>query len=90
MKTTLDIPDELFREAKIKAAREGVKFKDLVAEGLQLLISGKKKNQKTKRTRFPIIFGKPGSKTLTDEKIAEAEEAALKEEAQKYAKLMRR
>lgn len=30
MRTTLDLPDELFREAKARAALEGVKFKDLM------------------------------------------------------------
>jgi hypothetical protein len=39
MRTTLDLPDELFREAKARAALEGVKLKDLmerfVRQGLQ-------------------------------------------------------
>jgi hypothetical protein len=38
MKTTLDIPNALYRKAKIKAATEGRKLKDLVADGLTLVV----------------------------------------------------
>jgi hypothetical protein len=31
MRTTIDLPDSLFREAKTRAVQSGVKFKDLVA-----------------------------------------------------------
>ncbi len=34
MKTTLEIPDELFREAKSKAALRGVPFRQIVTEAL--------------------------------------------------------
>ena len=36
--TTLEIPDDLYRRAKVKAAMEGRKLKDLVADGLLLVI----------------------------------------------------
>jgi hypothetical protein len=35
MKTTIEVPDELYRRAKAEAALRGRKLKDLVAEGLQ-------------------------------------------------------
>lgn len=35
MKTSLEIPDEIVREVKMLAAREGKKLKDIVAEALQ-------------------------------------------------------
>ena len=38
MKTTLEIPTPLYRQAKAKAALEGRKLKDLVAEGLTLVL----------------------------------------------------
>lgn len=38
MKTTVDLPDDLFRRAKAEAALRGVKFKDLVQEGLQRVL----------------------------------------------------
>jgi hypothetical protein len=34
MKTTVDLPDELYRRAKAEAALRGRKFRDLVTEGL--------------------------------------------------------
>ena len=36
MKTTLELPDHLMREVKVRAAQEGRKLKDLVAELLRL------------------------------------------------------
>lgn len=38
MRTTVDLPDELFRRAKAEAAMRGKKFKDLVEEGLRAVI----------------------------------------------------
>ena len=35
MKTTLDLPDELVREVKLRAVHEGKKLKDLTAEILR-------------------------------------------------------
>jgi hypothetical protein len=42
MRTTVDIPDELFRRAKSEAALRGRKLKDLVAEGLRLVLDNEK------------------------------------------------
>lgn len=38
MKTTIEVPDELYRRAKAAAALRGRKLKDLVAEGLRLVL----------------------------------------------------
>jgi len=43
MKTTLEIPDDLYRQAKIHAAHENRKMKDLVSEGLRLVFGMSKK-----------------------------------------------
>ncbi len=40
MKTTLDIPNDLYRQLKAQAALENRKVKDLVAQGLRLVLSG--------------------------------------------------
>jgi hypothetical protein len=56
MKTTLDIPDDLFREIKAKAALEGLKLKDLVAEALRAVLSGKQSaTRKPRRIKFPVL-----------------------------------
>jgi hypothetical protein len=38
MKTTVELPDDLYRRAKIEAARRGNKLKDLVEQGLRLVL----------------------------------------------------
>jgi hypothetical protein len=38
MRTTIDIPDELFRRVKSEAALRGKKLKDLVEEGLRTVV----------------------------------------------------
>ncbi len=38
MKTTLEIPDDIYRQAKVFAAQENRKMKDLVSEGLRLVL----------------------------------------------------
>ena len=43
MKTTLEIPDDLYRQAKVQAAHENRKMKDLVSEGLRLVLGLPKK-----------------------------------------------
>lgn len=40
MKTTVELSDELFRRAKAEAALRGRKLKDLVEEGLRLVLQG--------------------------------------------------
>ena len=42
MKTTIEIPDTLIREAKQVASDEGTTLKDLVEEGLRRLLSHRK------------------------------------------------
>lgn len=39
MRTTVDLPDELFRRAKAEAAMRGRKFKDLIEDGLRLILA---------------------------------------------------
>ena len=38
MKTTVEMPEELYRRAKAEAALRGRKLKDLVEEGLRLVL----------------------------------------------------
>jgi plasmid stability protein len=58
MKTTLDLPDDLMRAIKIRAAREDRKLKDLVAE---LLRRGMEQEWPAPRARhrvkLPLIRG---------------------------------
>jgi hypothetical protein len=86
MKMTLEIPDDLFREVKAKAALEGRKLKDLVADSLRETLLGKTMGETRQHVQFPIIKRK-GSSVLTAVKdIAEIEDT---EEALYYARFMR-
>lgn len=75
MKTTLDLPDDLMREIKLRAVREDRKLKDLIAE---LLRKGLERpsaagDQEPRRAVFPIFRGghpaAPGEEA-TPERIA--------------------
>jgi hypothetical protein len=74
MKTTLDIPDDLYRAAKAKAALENRKIKDLVAEALTKLVYGAEMPRRSKRRALPLVKSrKKGSLRLTNDIIARTE-----------------
>jgi len=39
MKTTVEVPDDLYRRAKAEAALRGLKLKDMIEEGLRLVLA---------------------------------------------------
>ena len=90
MKTSLDIPEELYRSVKVKAAQEGRKVSDLVAEGLRLLLNPAPPTQGKHRIQFPLFPAKPGQRVLTDEMVYAAEAEVWEEEAKQAAAFMRR
>jgi hypothetical protein len=59
MKTTLDLPDELMREVKIRAVHEQKKLKDTIAElirkGLSAAKSGRQKIPKPIKLRRGFV-----------------------------------
>ena len=59
MRTTVDIPDELFRRTKSEAALCGRKLKDLVAEGLRLVLDQEKPPAESEKK--PSRSPRPGS-----------------------------
>src|SRR5438477_10765760 len=46
MKTTVEVPDELYRRAKAEAALRGRKLRDLVEEGLRLVLEAPRKTRR--------------------------------------------
>jgi hypothetical protein len=46
MKTTVEVPDDLYRRAKAEAALRGRKLKDLIEEGLRLVLEAPRKTRK--------------------------------------------
>ncbi len=84
MKSSVEIPDGLFREAKATAARNGTKLKDLVADGLRLVLTQAKPERS--RLQFPLIPHRKGSPRLTAaevNKIIETED--LEQDAAKVS-----
>ncbi|HEY1794765.1 MAG TPA: hypothetical protein VGG57_01465 [Stellaceae bacterium] len=47
MRTTIDLPDDLFRRAKSEAALRGRKLKDLIEEGLRAVVDDPSHGEKT-------------------------------------------
>jgi hypothetical protein len=88
MKTTVDIPDELFRQAKATAARNGFTLKDLVADGLRLVLRQPK--PEGRRLKFPLIPRKPGAPRLTLAQVNRIEAAEASETDHAHARNRRR
>jgi hypothetical protein len=59
MKTTVEVPDELYRRAKAAAALRGRKLKDLVEEGLRLVLDAPRKTRQ-KRSLAELMKGARG------------------------------
>jgi hypothetical protein len=79
MRTTIDIPDELLKDAKRKALEEDTTLRQLVIEGLKLRSGVAKSRQ---RIEFPIIRSKnPGTLHLTNEQINDILDADLLDSA---------
>ena len=90
MKTTVEIPDELFRQAKAKAALEGIRFRELVVQGLQLVMEQQSLSSQLHRTDFPLIRAQDKSEPLTDDTVAQALAEEDEQELQRYANFVRR
>jgi hypothetical protein len=70
MRTTVDIPDDTYRELKIKAAREGTTVRQLVIESIELAHRQTPSRKKKKPFAPPLIpSSKPGTLELTNEQI---------------------
>ena len=59
MKTTIELPDELYRRAKVVASRRGRKIKDLVEEELRRVVDGPAKGR-SKRTLAELMKVRAG------------------------------
>jgi hypothetical protein len=91
MKTTLEIPDPLFKQVKAKAAVEGLKLKDLVTSALSAYLAEPRASRKSqaKPCPFPIIRGRGKWKMpdLTPEFLSKLEQ---EEDLERYRKSLGR
>jgi hypothetical protein len=73
MRTTVDIPDLIYRELRIHAATEGTTIREIILESVQEKLRNRKTKMKPEgRARFPVIRSKnPGSLSLGEEGVYE-------------------
>jgi hypothetical protein len=72
MRTTIDIPDETYRSLKILAAEKNSTVRQIVLDGLDLLIIRRSSDPPSKRLKLPIIQSRRKDKLVIDnEKIYE-------------------
>jgi len=74
MKTTLDLPDDLMREVKIRAVKENRRLKDAVADLLRRGLSQRRSERNVRhRARLPIVdcahAARPGEE-MTPDRVA--------------------
>jgi hypothetical protein len=71
MRTTVDIPDALYRELKSKAAREKRSVKELILRGVEVELRPRSK-KRSRRVTFPLVPSKnPGTLVIDNAKIYE-------------------
>jgi plasmid stability protein len=76
MKTTLDLPDELMRAVKVRAAEDNLELKEVLTNLLRrgLAATAAKKSMLRNRVQFPLVKctrpARPGDE-LTPERVGE-------------------
>ncbi len=71
MRTTVDIPDSVYRCLKSRAAQEGRSAKELILQGVEQVLD-KPSQKKKKKIELPLVRSKqPGTLELDNERIFE-------------------
>ena len=69
MRTTIDIPDAMYRRVKARAAAEGKPAKAVILEGVEQVLKGQSQAAR-KKIKLPLIPSKrPGSMYLDNARI---------------------
>ena len=72
MRTTIDIPDETYRELKKMAAEKNLTVRQMVLDGLDLVLLRQDTRPPVKRLKLPLIHSTRMDKLVIDsEKIYE-------------------
>jgi len=71
MRTTVDIPDPLYRNLKVKAAGEGRSVKELILRGVEVELQLKPKRRRRPVTLPLVRSEQPGTMALDNAKIFE-------------------
>lgn len=70
VRTTVDIPEPLYRKLKEQAAMQGNSVRGLVLAGVKSVLL-QSRRPRPKRVRFPLIVSKGPKVNLTNEQIYE-------------------
>jgi hypothetical protein len=66
MRTTVDIPDAMYRRLKSRAAREGTSVRKLIVRSIEVIVEPKPQG----RVMLPLVASdEPGTLDLDNEKI---------------------
>jgi hypothetical protein len=57
MRTTIDLPDELFRHVKAAAAAQGIKLREFVTAALERALQTGSDTRPRKRVKLPLVKG---------------------------------
>jgi hypothetical protein len=57
VRTTVDLPDPLFKRVKAEAALRGMKLRDFIARSLEQTISGASREARRRPVKLPLIKG---------------------------------
>jgi hypothetical protein len=87
MRSTFDLPDDLMKQAKLAAVERGVALRDLVADGLRLLLAQRK--PPSRRARLPGIRIAEDAPVLRMG-VADLKKLEAEEEAERLHALYRR
>jgi hypothetical protein len=73
MRTSLDIPDHIYREIKIRAASEGTTIREIILDGVAIRLQNRNMAAKQESgPRFPAIPSRnPSSLNLGEEGVYE-------------------
>jgi hypothetical protein len=70
MRTTIDIPDETYKNIKRLAVEENTTVRQIVLDGLQMAVQKRMAQTPPRRMRFPVIrSSRPGTLDIDNEKI---------------------
>ena len=90
MRTTIELPDDLVRQAEACATREGRSLKDLVTEGLRRVLdleTPRAEDMPRRPVSFPLVPETAHSPVITPEAV---NQALTDEDAERYARFVRR
>ncbi len=88
MRTTVDLDERLFRQAKLTAVSRGISLKKLIEQGVRLVLKKEAPSRKRKRVKLPLFGSKKVGTIKVPVDIDFLSQQA--EDLERYAALTRR